>query len=553
MGISTEAIRLITIEARSRGIPETIKAVDGLTASQQNLATVADTSAKRQLSAAQQYERQTLSVVAGAREQANYEKAVRTAKSAMDQGVISSTQYAARVDLLKEKYGQGSAGAKAFAAATSGLSGQMIAMSAGAGPVGVFLSALGPWGMAAAAGVSLLGIAFAETRRTAELLAKEADVLQNNSEITGWSTAQLQALTMEAAKHGVSVEQATTAIVKFSAAWGEARDGGGDMLTQLRKIDPALATQMQRTKDSAAALDLLVQAMRKADAAGDTSARIQLARAAGGRGGVSAFTGISAAIGEAGSFAALTQNARDAGKVISDQLLKEVDNLKDELDETRKRADLLMGAIGAKPVLEADLAWQKMRLQIFQTSQALADAEKSKGFWEWFFEKAGGGDHMAATLKTIDKRGAGLNQPALNQMPEYPPTTYGLEGPSQAEKITTAGQLKNMREQISLLGSAATATERYSLRILELKAAVEANGTAVNIEAAARATSMAGMELHSQMLQANTGTLGSAAIKRRIICANDNENEHSNTSSPRLKIEKKVRNDSNKHRASAAA
>lgn len=513
MAISTDAIRRITIQGSHQGVTEAEAALNKLAAAQGNVAVVSEASAKRQLSAKDAYDRQTLSVVAGAREQANYEKAVRTAKSAMDQGVISATQYAARVDILKDKYAQGSASAKAFAAATSGVSGQLIALSAGAGPVGVFLSALGPWGIAAAAGVGLLGMAFAEANRTAQLLVKEADVLQNQSEITGWSTAQLQALTMETAKHGVSTEQAMTAVVKFTAAWGDARDGSGEMLEQLRKIDPALAQQMQRTKDSASALDLLVQAMRKADAAGDTSARIRLGRAAGGRGGVVAFNGMAAAIGEAGSFTALTQQAQDAGKIIGDKLLKEVDNLKDELDETKKRADLLFGSMGAKPLLEAELAWQKVRLSIAAVAIEMENANSK--IPEWRRMMGEGIPYSGNDPESIYQREEAAKRNGPTFAERFAPSNGSLKPYVQPgganDNLTTAAQLKGMKEQIALLGSAATASERYQLRLLELKAAVEANNTAETSAAAARGASIAGIEHRNQLLQSNTGALGSAA------------------------------------------
>src|SRR5664280_2018751 len=100
------------------------------------------------------------------------------------------------------------------------------------------------------------------------------------SETTGLSTTQLQALTHAAAEHGVAAEQTIRSIEKFTAAFDELRKGSGTMLTQISAVDGGLASMMMRTKDPAAAFELLTQAINKADAAGDLFARNALARSA---------------------------------------------------------------------------------------------------------------------------------------------------------------------------------------------------------------------------------------------------------------------------------
>lgn len=396
-------------------------------------------------------------------QQREVEKATKSAADAVKYYGVSQDQANATIKRTSDHYGQlatrareGAVAQSMLGKATTGLQAQMTTLASGGGGVAVFLSSLGPWGMAAAAGVGLVSAAFAEAKRTAELLAKEADTLTNASEVTGFSTDKLQALSMEAAKHGVSMEQASTAVVKFTTAWADARDGSGDMLKKLREIDPALATQIQRTKDSATAFELLTQAIRKADTAGDVSTRNALARAAGGKGGVQAFVGLSAGISDAGGFDTLTKGAKEAGRVIGGELLTEIDNIKDELDSTKKTADLLFGVIGAKPILEADLAWQKMRIEIAKTVVELEGAAKTMPVWERLLVKFVG-------IQTVAQMFPGFTDPSkINvPLPEYPPKLYGLEQPKPL--LDNKAQLANLKERVAVLGAVVAIAEAFKI------------------------------------------------------------------------------------------
>lgn len=347
-------------------------------------------------------------------------------------------------------------------------------------------------------------------------MAAEAVSLEKFSETTGLSTDTLQALTQAAAKHGVSADEATGAIVRFTSSWAQAREGGGSFLIQLQKINPALADQMQRTKDSGVAFEILTKAIQQADSAGDVAQRNLLLRAAGGRGGVAALTGVSAAVGDAGGLGSLTQDAVEAGRAINGNLLNEVKALQTELDETKKHADLLMGTVGAKQILETGVTWQKMRVSMAETVIELEKGEATLGPWDRFFAQVTRYQN-GLDLTPILKSPNGLNQPALNQMPVYPVQTSGLEGPTQPKD--TKAQLTDLREQISLLGSAATANDKLQLRLLELKAAVDGNATAENKLAAARGMSAAQLDTYLEKLNLHNAALGSAASVNDIVAA----------------------------------
>ena len=409
-------------------------------------------------------------------------------------------------------------------AALGGLQMQMVMMAAGAGPVAVFLSALGPWGIAAAVGVGLVSAAFAEAQRTTQLLAAESVNLEKFKETTGLSTDALQALTQAAARHGVQADQTMAAIVRFTTSWEQARLGGGAFLTQLQKIDPGLAAQMQRTKDVSTAIDLYVLAIQKADAAGDIAARNQLMRAGGGRGGVAAFTGVASAITDAGGLAGLTQNAVDAGKAINDNLLKEIQILKAQLDETTKHADLMMGSIGAKPIMETGIAWQKMREQVAGVLSDIANGTSTLSPWSAFLFRlsnyAMGPDTTAKVFGLPSGAGAaGMGQPALNQMPAYPPQLDMTGAPGPIPQKDMKAQLADMKEYVTLLGSGATESDKLKLKLMELQANVDGNATAENKYAAAIGKSAAELDAYIAVINLHNAALGVGATVTDTVTA----------------------------------
>jgi hypothetical protein len=348
------------------------------------------------------------------------------------------------------------------------------------------------------------------------LLAAEAVSLEKFAETTGLSTSTLQALTQAAAKHGVSADEATNSIVRFTSSWAQAREGGGQFLIQLQKINPTLADQIQRTKDSGVAFEILTKAIQQADAAGNIAQRNLLLRAAGGRGGVASLAGVSAAVGGAGGLGNLTQDAVDAGRAIDEKLLKEIQILKAELDETTKHADLLMGTVGAKPILESGLAWQKMRVSMAETVIELEKGEATLGPWDRFFAQVARYQN-GLDLTPILKSPSGLDQSALNQNPAYPPQLNTAGFPAEPKDMKA--QLSDMKQYVTLLGSGATESDKLKLKLLELQASVDGNSTAENKYAAAIGKSAAELDSYIATINLHNSALGAAATVSDIVTA----------------------------------
>lgn len=511
MADSTETIRRITIQGTTQGVNEATAALNKLADAQGNVAVVSDTTAKRALSAQAAYDKQTLSVVAGAREQANYEKAVKTAKAALDQGVISNADYAARVDLLKDKFGQAGLGAKAFAAATSGVSGQLIALSAGAGPVGVFLSALGPWGVAAAVGLGAAEKAFSAMSDAAHDLAQKARELKDFSEATGLTTDQVQALRSEASKFGVDSDKAQSAIQNFTARFNELRVGQGELLTQMRRLNPALADQMAGATDAASALTMFGKALQQTD---NIFERNALVKAATGRGGISSAQFLSGL-----DVNKVTQSYVDAGKALDDNLIKKLAQLDIDVQKTSSKARENIASIFAQPVLEAQLNFNKNMLALSEIAKSFTISPAlqallsigAKGLLAAIPGFGLLGNAVGAATKDYSKP---------STIPDIDPFgTFSAGGAyTQPDPKKDPRYIANqLKDQISAMGDAATAAQKLDLAQKQL--AISGKDAGLSTDQLNRSYALLQQTFDNSRLQAMVGALGSAATVSEQLAA----------------------------------
>jgi hypothetical protein len=457
-----EAIRRLRYIFSSEG-------ADKVAADQEKVATTFEQTDKASLSLDKSFSNLERRYVSTVKAQQDYQKVQNQVNAAVQQNPALQDRANAILSQAAERYGQAGVASRAFAAATSGVSGQLIALSAGAGPVGTFLAALGPWGLAASIGLGAVTAAMEAQRRAANDLANTAVQLHKFSEETGLSTDQLQALTAAAAKHGVATDEAVGAIVRFTSAWGELRNGTGDFLTKLRAIDSGLADQLQRTKDVTTAIGLYVQAIQKADGAGDISTRNALLRAGGGRGGVAALVGISASVGEAGGVDALTKQYTDAHMAVSAGLLADLQKLKIEIEENRKVSDQLFASIGAKPILEADAAWEKMRVRVALNAVEMAKIENQKPFWTWFFDKLAQTSDTGSLVPPVAQYASSLPASPVGKV------SSGGDLPNLTAPMTLKAQAEAIKDLILVLGSAATIEDRRNAKLAELNATLDLN------------------------------------------------------------------------------
>lgn len=353
-----------------------------------------------------------------------------------------------------------SSGLKALSDIISGLKDRVIGLAVPLGPVGSALISFGPIGIVAAAGLGLAWTAMWKLAEMANVLGDKAIHVREFASTTGLTTDQVQALTQAAANHGVVAEQVTGAIQKFAAGWEQMRRGGGVMLEEINRINPALALQMQQAGSTAAAWDIFAKAVDRADA----SQRSLLLRAAGGRGGVTALSGALADTAKVGGLDNLTTNAKAAGDVIDKELIRRLAELKAKADSLGQSLYDKIAGFGAENALKHSIELREDLIKIVNLLENFSPSQAWKDFMEW-----GKGNMFAPgpARITVNK----MPDPGFRQSPADP----ALRDQLAPVPLSPEAQLENQRKMIAVLGSAVTPAEQYELKIQEINVAIDKN------------------------------------------------------------------------------
>jgi len=342
-----ETVAGLTITAKTEGVDQAKKQVEGLTQSTEQLGVVSQQTSKGAQSLEETWKRATLRFDEGARSQAAFASQTKLTQDAVRNGLATQQQATEHLARVAERYGQASAASKAFAAATSGVSAQLVALSAGAGPVGTFLSALGPWGIAASVGIGALAAVFDRLDEGAKRVGDKSIELKKFSDVTGLSVTEIKGLTKAGAELGVSSDDITTSVERFSIGLFEARKGSGALFDQVNKINPALARQLAEATSTAQGWDVLAQAIKGAT---DAAQRNALARAAFSRGGIETGLVAAATVDQGGVAKMGEQIAKNTG--LTQEWVKETARLRQENIELEKATTAAMDAAFALPMLQ---------------------------------------------------------------------------------------------------------------------------------------------------------------------------------------------------------
>jgi len=453
-----ETVAGLTISAKTEGVDQAKKQVEGLTQATEQLGVASQTTSKSTLSLEDAWKRQTLRMDEAARAQANMARETKLADAALREGIATQAQHAQRLAEINQRYGQASVGAKAFAAATSGVSAQLVAMAAGAGPVGTFLAALGPWGFAASVGLGAVSAVLNRVVEGAERIGDKSIEMKKFSDVTGLSVTEIKGLTKAGAELGVSSDDITTSIERFSVGLFEARKGSGALFDQVNKINPALARQLAEAKGTAQGFDILAQAIKGAT---DAAQRNALARAAFGRGGIETGLVAAATVDKGGVAAMGEQIAKNTG--LTQEWVRETARLRQENIELEKATTAAMDAAFALPVLQRQNEYLK-------TLKEIADLMIKGGG----FKAPGADDPGAAFADYLSPPTAPLSQ----RGPSEGAMQAQQEAAAQREVTTAINEANKAREY-------AVSVEKMLVTIAQDTAAAEVRKAAVFAQNAA--------------------------------------------------------------------
>lgn len=199
MAVTLETIRKITIQGSAPGVDAATASLVKLAAAQGKLALTSDSDAKRVLSSADAYRRQTMAVDDAARAQDRIEKATRVANNAMQQGLITQAEHAKRLDLIRQKYQE-------------------------VNPhIGGFTDALGR----AREMLGIFGLALTVERilEFGKALFESTAGIENQAKTLGISTDALQAYHAAAVLSGAGADAGDMAIRRFTRSIGNANEG----------------------------------------------------------------------------------------------------------------------------------------------------------------------------------------------------------------------------------------------------------------------------------------------------------------------------------------
>lgn len=535
-----EAVRRLSIQATTTGVTDATKQLNDLAAAQGGVAVASASTERATQSLDQKFASIEKRYIAGVAAQAQYEKTQRLVNAAVAQNPALQDRANAILAAAKDRHDQLTNSQKALSVVTSDLSSRVQASAGSFGVVGQTLTALGPLGLAAAATIGTVAAGFNIASDAAHALADKAKELREFAEATGLTTQQVQALKAEAGKFGIDSETLSAGIQKFTTGFQQLRLGTGDLLTQIRRINPALADQIQGAQDAATAFTLFGKAVAQTD---NIFQRNTLLKAGLGKG--------SAIFGEffqsAPDVSALTTAFTAAGKGLDDNLIKKLAQLQVEIDKTKGAASTVFASIFAEDVLTSEKRFAEGMLDIAKAFKALSEFKfptlNIPDVPDWVktalaiagkalvsqIPVVGPALAVAGAVKSAVQTGASSYDSSFHgTSPANSYSTFqagggtaGTGALANVAALTPDALAAKLKDLVAVLGSAASPAEKLSAGLAEL--ALKARDAGVGDDVLKRAQAGLKFDSATAQLSAHNAALGASATANDIAAGKLNE------------------------------
>lgn len=371
---------------------------------------------------------------------------------------------------------------------TAVLESRMLGLGGNLGLIGQVLQVIGPVGLTAAAGLGAAVVVIDQLVSSANRLGDLSQQLQNLSIVSGLTTTQLQALQNEAIGFGLSTATTSAFLDRFTQQLDGARKGSGTLYAELLKIDPVLLAQISTAKTTTDALNLLSAAYVKAGASKNA-----LASAAGaGRGAAGQVGLLLGDIASKGGVDNLTASVNQLD-LLTQKQTADWAKLKTEIDDASLNARNNIASIFSDSVLHSEKNFYDGVLDLSRELKGFSlsdDFNKMTGFFTnpaaslalktliGAIPGVGGLVNAASSAySSFTNRGARAN--ARDKSSEDPNSLTPSSGvysvtPGATGSIvgTPSVEAAKAALEVSFLGSAATAAERYNAAVLKLSADV---------------------------------------------------------------------------------
>lgn len=384
--------------------------------------------------------------------------------------------------------------------------GRVTGLATSIGPAGSALIQLGPAGLAAAAALGAVASAFTRVGERARETAEWAKQVKEAAATAGLTIEQVQALQFAANQAGVDVDKSSQFFNRLTVAVEELRRGSGPLVDALARIDIGLAREVAAARTTAEAIDAIARAYARLETAGQHNA---LVAAIGGRGALGVGAVLEGVAG-AGGFAGLEARARSFGKVLSTEVVGNMDRLRLEIAElegaTSKAWDRALSKLFGAENLEQQKAWAEIWRSVAGFAERWADAlSRAKPV----DDPAAIGSHLGLG----SQRGA-RPTPAL---PGFEEMQRGIAGLGAMPETPLATDLGLMRRWMQAAPEAATVTDQLNRRLMELRVANEDGAISADKLAAAEGRVRLAHERQIEGMRASLGLYEEqAALARRM-------------------------------------
>jgi hypothetical protein len=310
--------------------------------------------------------------------------------------------------------------------------------------------------------------------------------INDESKASGLDAEFFQGLSHQAELGGVGIDQMSAALEEFNKNSGLAAAGTGRMLSQLEKLDPVLARQIQLAKSQEERVKLVADAIAKQTSSSKAAAISTAAFGDAGQKLVDVFQGGRKAI------EAMQHSAQSMGLIIPDGLISRADELGDKFDTASKILGTQFEAILVElaPILVT-------------TIQGLAEIARVVGIivqqFEGIDDRSTGllEDRLAQIKKLI---AANADQPDVSKVPIGGQIPLGNR--MTIHTAMSADQLKSMKAEQAQIEAVLEARKKAAAALSDGGDNTGLTGLATDNEAFA--TSLAQFQLKTQALRDQT-------------------------------------------------
>lgn len=518
---SLDVIRTMTLRSKTEGVEQTTQQLTKLVDAQGKVVEASVATTKATLSVDKAVENLKRRYDTEYRAQQDLAKVAKTLDQARAQGLVTQEQSNALMQQAIRHHNTAATSVGAHAKALNELHIQAQAAAVHLGVLGGILSRLGPAGLGIAAAMGAVVFGLHAAGEAAKALAQHAGELVDLSDTIGVSVEKIQALQLGAAQVGISSEQLSTGLERFTASLDSIRKGAGGAFEAVERMSPALAKQVQAAKTVASALDLVFKALGQVD----TAERAAAAKEIFGRGGIG-MTRLAALTEAAGGVEQYTASMHEADRITAAQA-KRLDELGDTIAESFKIAQQNLVLTFGEPMLQLIKTFSDQLLEMSRTLRELEPGVAFKDFMDWLIDprlleaisaiRNLDVSGLLSALRTAPGGGSPAGLPTQVPLPEI--VTTGVEpklaAATQATKDLRKAALEAndvLRANVTALGDAATAAEIYQSKLADLAKKLQ-DGT-ITQDTFNRA--VAGLDPVVKQLQDVTKTLGDALVQAFI-------------------------------------